>query len=91
MLLPQRSVEMVTVWHCGIDVLSPAQGNPDVRHSLTGMEPTMVETIVGVAIGLPVLVVAVVFAAGLYRQEHLRNRVIRSISDRLYDFSRSRD
>ncbi|MGF6603773.1 hypothetical protein P3T23_008527 [Paraburkholderia sp. GAS448] len=51
----------------------------------------MVETIVGVAIGLPVLVVAVVFAAGLYRQEHLRNRVIRSISDRLYDFSRSRD
>jgi hypothetical protein len=51
----------------------------------------MVETIVGVAIGLPVLVVAVVFAAGLYRQEHRRNRVIRSISDRLYDFARSRD
>jgi hypothetical protein len=51
----------------------------------------MFETIVGVAIGLPVLVVAVVFAAGLYRQEHLRNRVIKTLGDRFSDFTQSRD
>jgi hypothetical protein len=51
----------------------------------------MFETIVGVAIGLPVLVVAVVFAARLYRQEYLRNRVIKTLGDRFSDFTRSRD
>jgi hypothetical protein len=49
----------------------------------------MDETVVGVAIGLAVLVIAALFVAGHYRQEHLRKRLIRGMhGHRLYDFTR---
>lgn len=49
----------------------------------------MDETIVGVAMGFSVLLIATLLVVGHYRREHLRQRMIRAMhGHRLYDFTR---
>lgn len=51
----------------------------------------MDETMVGVALGFSVLLIAALFVVAHYRREHLRQRLIRGMhGHRLYDFTRSR-
>ncbi|WP_206999854.1 hypothetical protein [Trinickia mobilis] len=51
----------------------------------------MDETLVGMAIGISVLVLASIFIAGHYRRERLRSRIVDSLhGHRLYDFTRSK-
>jgi hypothetical protein len=51
----------------------------------------MDETMVGVALGSSVLLIAALFVIGHYRREHLRRRLIRSMhGHRLHDFTRGR-
>jgi uncharacterized membrane protein len=51
----------------------------------------MDETMVGVAMGLSVLLIATLLVVGHYRREHLRQRMIRAMhGHRLYDFTRRR-
>jgi hypothetical protein len=49
----------------------------------------MDETMVGVAMGFSVLLIATLLVAGHYRRERLRQRMIRAMhGHRLYDFTR---
>ncbi|MGA3249522.1 MAG: hypothetical protein ABSD12_15390 [Paraburkholderia sp.] len=51
----------------------------------------MDETLVGVAMGFSVLVIATLLVAGHYRREHLRQRMIRAMhGHHLRDFTRPR-
>jgi hypothetical protein len=51
----------------------------------------MDETVVGVAMGFSVLLIAALLVIGHYRREHLRRRLIRGMhGQRLYDFTRPR-
>ncbi|MGF6533432.1 MULTISPECIES: hypothetical protein [Paraburkholderia] len=51
----------------------------------------MDETMMGVALGFSVLLIASLFVVAHYRREHLRQRLIRSMhGHRLHDFTRSR-
>lgn len=51
----------------------------------------MNETMMGVALGFSVLLIATFFVFAHYRREHLRQRLVRSMhGQRLYSFTRSR-